>query len=121
MSSVQSSPLDSLMAEREPIVNDFQIMIATVNGSGSQTANTALMRAIFRMGVPVNGKNIFPSNIQGLPTLFSIRVSKEGYIARRPDYHILVAMNQETISEDIQNLASGGICVYPEEWKIAQD
>jgi 2-oxoglutarate ferredoxin oxidoreductase subunit alpha len=120
MTDVQTSPFNSLLGERQPIINDFQIMIATVNGSGSQTANTALMRAIFRMGVPVNGKSIFPSNIQGLPTWFSIRVSKEGYIARRPDYHILVAMNQDTYVEDIENLASGGICIYPEEWKIAQ-
>lgn len=118
MNEVQVSPLDSLLNNREPIINDFQIMIATVNGSGSQTANTALMRAIFRMGIPVNGKSIFPSNIQGLPTWFTIRVSKDGYIARLPDYHILVAMNQDTIAEDIHNLASGGICLYPEEWKI---
>lgn len=120
MSEVQSSSLEALLSEREPIVNDFQIMIATVNGSGSQTANTALLRSIFRMGVPVSGKNIFPSNIQGLPTWFTIRVSKDGYIARREDYHILVAMNQETIYEDIQNLAAGGACLFPEEWRIRQ-
>lgn len=121
MSDVQASPLDSLLTDREPIINDFQIMIATANGSGSQTANTALMRAIFRMGVPINGKNIFPSNIQGLPTWFSIRVSKDGYIARRPDYHILVAMNQDSVAEDIRNLSSGGVCLYPEEWKLARE
>jgi len=121
MSDVQSSPLDAVMAEREPIVNDFQIMIATVNGSGSQTANTVLMRAIFRMGVPVSGKNIFPSNIQGLPTWFTIRLSKDGYIARREDYHVLVVMNQQTAAEDIQKLASGGVCLYPEEWNLHQD
>jgi 2-oxoglutarate/2-oxoacid ferredoxin oxidoreductase subunit alpha len=121
MSDVQASPADSLLTDREPIINDFQIMIATANGSGSQTANTALMRAIFRMGVPINGKNIFPSNIQGLPTWFSIRVSKDGYIARHPDYHILVAMNQDSVTEDIKNLSSGGICLYPEEWKIQRD
>ncbi len=94
--------MNSLLEERKPIVNDFQIMIATVNGSGSQTANTAILRAIFRMGVPVSGKNIFPSNIQGLPTWFTIRVNKDGYIARLDDYHILVAMNQETFSADIE-------------------
>ncbi|MBN2305736.1 MAG: 2-oxoacid:acceptor oxidoreductase subunit alpha [Anaerolineae bacterium] len=118
MSDVQTSPLDSLMADQEPVVNDFQIMIATVNGSGSQTANSTLLRAIFRMGVPVSGKNIFPSNIQGLPTWFTIRLSKDGYIARREDYHILVAMNLQTVEEDITNLAVGGIVLYPEEWKI---
>jgi 2-oxoglutarate ferredoxin oxidoreductase subunit alpha len=118
MSNVQSSPLDSLLEERQPIVNDFQIMIATVNGSGSQTANTAILRAIFRMGVPVSGKNIFPSNIQGLPTWFTIRVNKDGYVARLDEYHILVAMNEDTVSSDIERLASGGICFYPEEWKV---
>ncbi len=121
MSEVQSSPLESMLDDRQPIVNDFQIMVATVNGSGSQTANTALLRAIFRMGIPVSGKNIFPSNIQGLPTWFTVRVNKDGYIARLEAYHILVAFNQETYAEDIQNLASGGVCLYPEEWKIKPD
>lgn len=121
MSDVKALPLESLLVEHEPIVNDFQIMIATVNGSGSQTANTALMRSIFRMGVPVSGKNIFPSNIQGLPTWFTVRVSKDGYIARREDYHILVAMNQETVAEDVRKLAPGGVCLYPQEWKLRED
>ncbi len=121
MSDVKASPLESLLVEHEPIVNDFQIMIATVNGSGSQTANTALMRSIFRMGVPVSGKNIFPSNIQGLPTWFTVRVSKDGYIARREDYQILVAMNQETVAEDVRRLAPGGVCLYPQEWKLRED
>ncbi|HML23077.1 MAG TPA: 2-oxoacid:acceptor oxidoreductase subunit alpha [Aggregatilinea sp.] len=106
------------MAEREPVINDFQIMIATVNGSGSQTANTVILRSLFRMGIPVNGKNIFPSNIQGLPTWFTIRLSKNGYIARLEDYHILVAMNEQTIADDLANLSSGGVCLYPEEWAI---
>ncbi len=121
MSDVQTSPLNEALGDRKPIVNDFQIMVATVNGSGSQTANTAIMRSIFRMGVPVSGKNIFPSNIQGLPTWFAIRVNKDGYIARLEDYHVLVAMNQESVKDDIANLASGGICLYPEEWKIKRD
>ena len=121
MSDVQSSPAESLMAEPDPIVNDFQIMIATVNGSGSQTANTAILRALFRMGIPVSGKNIFPSNIQGLPTWFTIRVSKDGYTARLDDFHVLVAMNRDTFEEDVQNLASGGICLYRSEWKIRED
>ncbi len=121
MSDVKALPLESLLVEHEPIVNDFQIMIATVNGSGSQTANTALMRSIFRMGVPVSGKNIFPSNIQGLPTWFTVRVSKDGYIARREDYQILVAMNQETVAEDVRRLAPGGVCLYPQEWKLRED
>ncbi|MCD4685817.1 MAG: 2-oxoacid:acceptor oxidoreductase family protein, partial [Anaerolineae bacterium] len=121
MSDVQTSPLQSVLGDRDPIVNDFQIMLATVNGSGSQTANTTILRAIFRMGVPVSGKNIFPSNIQGLPTWFTIRVSKDGYLARLDDYHILIAMNKTTIQDDIAKLSSGGMCLYPVEWKIKQD
>jgi 2-oxoglutarate/2-oxoacid ferredoxin oxidoreductase subunit alpha len=121
MSNVQSSPINSLLTDQQPIVNDFQIMIATVNGSGSQTANTAILRALFRMGIPVSGKNIFPSNIQGLPTWFTIRLSKDGYTARRQDYQILVAMNRETAAEDIKTLSPNGVCLYPEEWRIQQD
>ncbi|NLF78576.1 MAG: 2-oxoacid:acceptor oxidoreductase subunit alpha [Chloroflexi bacterium] len=121
MSNVQSSPIESLLAHPQTIVNDFQIMIATVNGSGSQTANTAILRALFRMGIPVSGKNIFPSNIQGLPTWFTIRLSKDGYTARRIDYQILVAMNQQTAAEDIKNLSPNGVCLYPEEWRIQHD
>jgi len=121
MSNVQSSPIDSLLTDHQPIVNDFQIMIATVNGSGSQTANTAILRALFRMGIPVSGKNIFPSNIQGLPTWFTIRLSKDGYTARRMDYQILVAMNRTTAAEDIKGLPPQGVCLYPEEWQIQHD
>lgn len=95
------------------VVNDFSITIATVNGSGSQTANNTVLRAIHKMGVTVSGKNIFPSNIQGLPTWFTIRVSKDGYLARREQAEILVAMNRVSFKEDIQQLASGGICLYP--------
>src|SRR5262249_5292718 len=76
-----------------PIVNDFNIHVATVNGSGSQTANTVLLRSIFQMGVPVSGKNLFPSNIAGLPTWFTIRVNRDGYVARRSDNDITVVMN----------------------------
>ncbi|WP_119073100.1 2-oxoacid:acceptor oxidoreductase subunit alpha [Aggregatilinea lenta] len=108
------------MTEREPVINDFQIMIATVNGSGSQTANTVILRSLFRMGIPINGKNIFPSNIQGLPTWFTIRLNKNGYVARLEDYHILVAMNEQTAADDLANLASGGVCLYPEEWAFNQ-
>jgi 2-oxoglutarate ferredoxin oxidoreductase subunit alpha len=100
---------------RGPIVNDFSITAATVNGSGSQTANSALLRAIHKMGVPVSGKNLFPSNIQGLPTWFTIRVSKDGYLARRERAEILVAMNKATIAEDIQKIEPGGICLYPND------
>jgi 2-oxoglutarate/2-oxoacid ferredoxin oxidoreductase subunit alpha len=104
-----------------PLVNDFSIVAATVNGSGSQTANATIIRALFKMGIPVNGKNLFPSNISGLPTWYTIRVNKDGYIARRDDYEVLVAMNPATQAEDIQKLASGGLCIYPQEWKIREN
>lgn len=94
-------------------VNDFSITVATVNGSGSQTANNTLIRAIHKMGVPVSGKSLFPSNIQGLPTWFTIRVSQEGYMGRREQAEILVAMNKASMPDDIRKLAPGGICLHP--------
>ena len=94
-------------AVREPVVNDFSIQVATVNGSGSQSANTVLLRTIFQMGVPVSGKNMFPSNIAGLPTWYTIRASKKGYIARKKEIDFLVAMNPETAKEDVMSLAPG--------------
>jgi 2-oxoglutarate ferredoxin oxidoreductase subunit alpha len=115
---VKSADLARLMDEGEPIVNDFQIIIATINGTGSQTANTVLLRALFRMGIPVNGKNIFPSNIQGLPTWFTIRANKDGYVARKETNEILVAFNQATIGQDIAELPAGGVCFYPEDWGL---
>ncbi len=104
---------------RPPIVNDFSIVVATVNGSGSQTSNVALLRALFHMGIPVGGKNLFPSNIQGLPTWFLIRVSADGYTARRETSEILVAMNQVTFAEDLAQLPDGGVCFYPDHFKPA--
>jgi len=101
----------------EPIINDFSIVVATKNGTGSQTANLALLRALFKMGIPVNGKNIFPSNIQGLPTWYHIRASYEGYVARRQTSEILVAFNEVTQEEDIQNLPPGGVCLYNADWR----
>ncbi|MDR3580200.1 MAG: 2-oxoacid:acceptor oxidoreductase subunit alpha [Oryzomonas sp.] len=115
-SMAHSTP--STVVDRVPIVNDFSITTATVNGSGSQTANNTLLRAIHKMGVPVNGKNIFPSNIQGLPTWFTIRVSKDGYLARCEQAEILVAMNKASSMEDIQNIVSGGICLYPADFQL---
>lgn len=105
-------------AKIPPVINDFSISVATVNGSGSQTANNTLLRAIHKTGVPVSGKNIFPSNIQGLPTWFTIRVSSHGYIARSEQSEILVAMNKASILEDIQNLTPGGICLYPDDVRL---
>ncbi|MFP3855108.1 MAG: 2-oxoacid:acceptor oxidoreductase subunit alpha [Anaerolineales bacterium] len=101
---------------REPIINDLSMVVATVNGTGSQTSNLALIRALFRMGVPVNGKNLFPSNIQGLPTWFTIRASADGHVARRETTEVLVAMNETTFQEDLADLAPGGVCFYPQEW-----
>src|ERR687885_282628 len=102
--------------EHPPVVNDFSIVAATVNGSGSQTANTVLIRAIFKMGIPVNGKNLFPSNISGLPTWYTIRLSKEGYVARREGTEILVAFNDKTATADLAALPAGGVCIYPADW-----
>src|SRR5215469_5909144 len=95
-------------------VNDFSIQVATVNGSGSQSANTVLLRSIFQMGVPVSGKNLFPSNIAGLPTWYTIRANKDGYIARKKEIDFLVAMNSETAQEDVMSLASGAAALYDE-------
>lgn len=103
----------------EPAVNDFSITVGTVNGSGSQTANMALVRAFFKMGIPVSGKNIFPSNIQGLPTWYSIRVSKDGYLARSETTEIVVAMNKDSFAEDLDKLVPGGIFLYADD--IRQD
>ncbi|MCB0037527.1 MAG: 2-oxoacid:acceptor oxidoreductase family protein, partial [Anaerolineales bacterium] len=101
----------------EPIVNDFSIVVATANGTGSQTSNLTIIRALFKMGIPVNGKNIFPSNIQGLPTWYHIRASKDGYTARRETSEILVAFNQATVAQDIEILPPGGICIYNENMR----
>ncbi len=101
-------------------INNFSIIAATVNGSGSQTANSTLVRALFKMGIPTTGKNLFPSNIAGLPTWFIIRVSKEGYTARREDAEVLVAMNRTTAAEDIAKVPAGGVVIYPLEWKLAE-
>jgi 2-oxoglutarate ferredoxin oxidoreductase subunit alpha len=103
---------------RAPITNDLSIQVATVNGSGSQTANLVLLRAIFQMGIPVSGKNLFPSNIAGLPTWFTIRASQKGYIARRRDSEFLVAMNPETAEEDVRSLKPGAACVYDERLNL---
>ncbi len=98
-------------------VNEFSINIATINGSGSQTANRTLLRAIFTMGVPVSGKNVFPSNIQGLPTWYKIRVSKSGYLARSGKTDIAVAMNPKTVLDDLEDLAPGGLFLYADHIK----
>ncbi len=99
-----------------PGVNDFAIKVATVNGTGSASANGLLMKTIFRMGVPVVGKNVFPSNIQGLPTWYEVRVSGEGHCGRSGDVHLMVAMNPKTYEEDLAELSPGGILLYDSTW-----
>ena len=97
-------------------VNDFVIKIATVNGTGSASANTLLMKSIFRSGILVMGKNYFPSNIQGLPTWYEIRVSKDGYVARSGKVDIMVAMNAETYGRDLRDVTPGGYLIYDSTW-----
>lgn len=104
-------------ADKSSVVNDFSIVVATANGTGSQTSNLMILRALFKMGIPVNGKNIFPSNIQGLPTWYHIRVSRDGYVGRRHTSEVLVAFNQATVDEDIRNLPPGGVCIYNADWR----
>jgi 2-oxoglutarate/2-oxoacid ferredoxin oxidoreductase subunit alpha len=99
------------------IVNDFSIIVGTKNGSGSSTANTTLLRAIFKMGIPVSGKNLFPSNIQGLPTWYTIRANKDGFLARREDQEIVIAMNPESFARDLASVAVGGALFYADDIK----
>src|SRR6202167_6250934 len=108
--------LHEAFGQREPkrVVNNMSIQVATVNGSGSQSSNTVLLRSIFQMGVPVSGKNLFPSNIAGLPTWYTIRANKDGYIARKKEIDFLVAMNPETAQDDAKTLAPGASVLYDE-------
>jgi len=99
-------------------VNDFALKIATVNGTGSASANGLLLQALFRMGIPVSGKNVFPSNIQGLPTWYEIRVNKDGYTARSPDFQLVVAMNPQSYARDIEEVVSGGWILYDDTKKL---
>ena len=108
------------LSEQRRIVNDFSINVATVNGSGSQSANSVLLKSIFGMGVPVSGKNLFPSNIAGLPTWYTIRASKDGYVARTRDAEFLVALNSETAKSDVDALPAGGVAIYEENLNLKQ-
>lgn len=102
----------------EVIVNDFSITVGTVNGSGSQTANNTLLRSLFKMGIPVSGKNKFPSNIQGLPTWYTIRVNKDGFTARREEHEIVVCMNANSFAQDLADVSVGGVFFYDESIKM---
>ena len=102
----------------EQIINDFSITVGTVNGSGSQTANTTILRALFKMGIPVSGKNLFPSNIQGLPTWYTIRVNKDGFTARRDEHEIVVCMNPQSFTRDLESVYPGGAFFYADNIKM---
>ncbi|HWW10141.1 MAG TPA: 2-oxoacid:acceptor oxidoreductase subunit alpha [Candidatus Acidoferrales bacterium] len=104
--------------ETASLVNDFAVKLANVNGTGSSSANNLLMRAMFRMGVPVSGKNLFPSNIQGLPTWYEIRVNKTGLVARAREYDVMVAMNAQTYARDIREVRRDGYVLYDSSWPL---
>src|SRR5665213_1258781 len=116
----QGQTTPGLVGNAKQIVNDFSIQIATVNGSGSESANNVLLRSIFRMGVPVSGKNLFPSNIAGLPTWYTIRLSKDGWVARKTDIDVLIAMNPETAEQDVRSLGAGAAVIYDESLNLKQ-
>ncbi len=115
----ESSAANSSPAQKR-VVNDFSIQVATVNGSGSQSANSVLLKSVFAMGIPVSGKNLFPSNIAGLPTWYTIRVSKHGYVARKKEIEVVVALNPETAKDDILSLQPNGVAVYEESFNLKQ-
>jgi 2-oxoglutarate ferredoxin oxidoreductase subunit alpha len=110
---------DAGQVEPKRVVNNMSIQVATVNGSGSQSSNTVLLRTIFQMGVPVSGKNLFPSNIAGLPTWYTIRANKDGYIARKKEIDLLVAMNAETAQDDVKSLDPGSAVLYDEPLNLS--
>ena len=116
--ALQEAPSEA--AGQREIVNDFSLNIATINGSGSQTSNGVLLRAFFKMGIPVNGKNLFPSNIQGLPTWYIIRLSRDGYLGRRDPYEVVVCLNARTAAEDMAKVAEGGMVLYDDAITIAR-
>lgn len=116
MTTAKPKP-DKISKDTDRIANDFSMTVATMNGSGSQTSNVTLLRSMFKMGIPVSGKNLFPSNIQGLPTWYTIRVSKDGYIARRETHEIVVAMNDVTFVDDYEKVVPGGAFYYADHLK----
>jgi len=109
------------LVDQETNVNDFSITVGTKNGSGSQTSNLTILRALFKMGIPVSGKNVFPSNIQGLPTWYTIRASKEGFLARREVQEIVIAMNPDSFAKDLATVSPGGIFLYGDHIRLGVD
>jgi 2-oxoglutarate ferredoxin oxidoreductase subunit alpha len=112
---VETSPARDGAEPTHPSVNDLVIRVGTVNGSGSQSANLVLLRALHLMGIPCSGKNVFPSNIEGLPTWFHIRASGKGYVAHRLDSPVLVCMNADTAADDVRQLRPGAVCIYRDD------
>ncbi len=110
--TVETASSSAPTAARPAVVNDFSITVGTINGTGSQTSNLTLLRALFKMGIPVSGKNLFPSNIQGMPTWYTIRVNKDGFIARRDEHEIVVSMNPATVDDDLAEVLPGGVFIY---------
>ncbi len=120
MATTDVTPQHASGMGQKRVVNDMSIQVATVNGSGSQSSNMVLLRSIFQMGVPVSGKNLFPSNIAGLPTWFTIRANKDGYIGRKKEIDFLVAMNAETAQDDVKSLDPGAIVLYDEPLNLKE-
>ena len=118
LSPAETSPAVSSKIQSAPQINDLSIRVGTVNGSGSNSANLVLLRALYAMGIPCSGKNIFPSNIEGLPTWFHIRASAKGYVGHRVDPQILVCMNEVTAKDDATQLKPGTVCVYRDDFDV---
>lgn len=118
MTTVAIQEEKAFKPDENMVVNDFSITVATINGSGSQTSNLTILRALFKMGIPVSGKNLFPSNIQGEPTWYTIRVNRDGFLARREEHEIVVAMNPATFVKDLERLLPGGAFFYADDIKL---
>src|SRR5436309_3284810 len=112
LSAVEEAPARAGESAFAPSINDLAIRVGTVNGSGSQSANLVILRALYGMGIPCSGKNVFPSNIEGLPTWFHIRASAKGYVGHVLDPQVLVCMNEQTAKDDVLQLKPGAICIY---------
>ncbi|HUF40003.1 MAG TPA: 2-oxoacid:acceptor oxidoreductase subunit alpha [Anaerolineales bacterium] len=121
MITIETTEKQEKSSASAPIVNDFSIVVGTKNGSGSQTSNLTIIRALFKMGIPVSGKNVFPSNIQGLPTWYTIRVNHEGYTARREAKEIVIAMNPDSFGADLAEVDPGGLFIYPDHLRYHID
>ena len=115
LSMVEEAPARAGQPAFAPSINDLAIRVGTVNGSGSQSANLVILRALYAMGIPCSGKNVFPSNIEGLPTWFHIRASAKGYIGHVLDPQVLVCMNEPTVKDDVRQLKPGAICIYRDD------